>query len=124
MFALWLDEENYGLMPFKLPRRIALRRRAAYLLLYGILAFGVLYIMSSGGMGVSFDSERYLATAYHLKQGNTGEAFQGAFPHGPMRYPVAIASIPAVGTDRGLGAGRLVSILSFVVSVVVVFLLG
>ena len=111
-------------MSFKLPRRIVLKRRAAYLLLYGILAFGVLYIMSSGGMGVSFDSERYLATAYHLKQGNTGEAFQRAFPHGPMLYPVAIASIPAVGTDRGLGAARLVSILSFVVSVAVVFLLG
>lgn len=111
-------------MSLKLSERIALNRRAAYLLLYAILAFVAIYVMTSGGMGVSFDSERYLTTAYHLKQGDVEKALERAFPHSPMFYPLAIASIPSIGADRGLGAARLVSILSLVVSVVMVFLLG
>lgn len=84
----------------------------------------VIYVMTSGGMGVSFDSERYLATAYHLKQGDYEEAFHRIYPHAPMLYPLAITSLPWMGTDRGVSAARLISIFAFVVSVSFVFLLG
>lgn len=111
-------------MSLKPLKKIARNQGVVFAFLYGVLAFVAIYVITSGGMGVSFDSERYLITAYHLKQGDVEKAFQRAFPHSPMFYPLAIASIPSIGADKGLGAARLLSLFSFAVSAATVFLLG
>jgi 4-amino-4-deoxy-L-arabinose transferase-like glycosyltransferase len=98
--------------------------RLFFALAYGALAFAIIYVATSGGMGVTFDSERYLVTAHYLKQAEFGEAFKTAFAGSPILYPLTILLFKTVGLNEWLTAARLISILSFVVSVMVVFLLG
>ncbi|MGB2768899.1 MAG: hypothetical protein WBC88_04150, partial [Candidatus Zixiibacteriota bacterium] len=93
-------------------------------LLYCVLAVVVMYIFTSGGVGVSADSERYLETADLIRNGEIGEAVRTAYPHSPMFYPLTIAVVQFVGLVHGSDAGRIVGILSFVISVVAVFFLG
>jgi hypothetical protein len=45
------------------------------ILLYGALAFVVIYVMTSGGLGVSADSENYLMLADCFTQKLWGKAF-------------------------------------------------
>jgi len=77
--------------------------------------------MTSGGLGVSSDSENYLTTANCFIQQRWEEAFN---PFWPPLYPLTIAAVKALGVVELVDAARIVSILSFVVVVVTVFLLG
>jgi 4-amino-4-deoxy-L-arabinose transferase-like glycosyltransferase len=92
--------------------------------IYGALAFVVIYVVTSGGLGLSFDSERYLVTAHYMQQGKLDQTLRTAFPGSPLFYPISILALKAVGLSEWLTAARIISILSFVVSVIVVFLLG
>lgn len=111
-------------MNSKAVRKIALNQKVVFPFLYGILALAVIFLMTSGGMGVSVDSERYLITANHLRHLEFETAFKTVFPHSPIFYPFTIALVQILGLAEGIGAARMVSILSFVVSVIVVFFLG
>ena len=111
-------------MSFKVVKEIAQNKRIIFALLYGFLALVVIYVMTSGGMGVSFDSEIYLTAASHLKQAEAKEAFKAAFPAAPIFYPLTVAMVPSFGLDRVVGAARIISIFSFVISVMMVFFLG
>ncbi len=89
--------------------------------LYASLAFVVIYVMTSGGLGISFDSEYYLVAAKRFTQQRWQKAFN---PIWPPFYPLTIATFKALGLAGLIGAARIVSILSFVILVVTVFLLG
>ena len=99
-------------------------QKLIFAFLYGVLALVIIFVMTSGGMGVSFDSERYLVTAHYLKQAEVKDALKTAFPGSPYFYPLTIVMLRVSGLDEWLDAARMVSILSFVVSVMVVFFLG
>lgn len=90
-------------------------------LLYAALAFVVIYVMTSGGLGISVDSENYLVMASRFTQQQWGKAFNPVWP--PL-YPLTIAAIKGPGLAELFDAARIVSILSFVILVVTVFLLG
>lgn len=92
-----------------------------FTLLYAAFAFVVIYIMTSGGLGVSSDSENYLPIAYGFSQ----QLWKGSFnPVWPPFYPLTIAAIKVLGGVELVGAARIVSILSFMILVATVFLLG
>lgn len=96
-------------------------QKLIFAFLYGFLAFGVIYVMTSGGMGVSFDSEKYLLMAKYLNEGEWENAFNTTWL--PF-YPMTIALTTLVGLSPGVDAARMVSIICFVVSIMVVFFLG
>jgi hypothetical protein len=96
-------------------------RTLFFCLLYGVLAFRLIYLLSSGGLGVSYDSENYLAMAKHSVQGQWAKTLNPVWP--PL-YPLSIATIEYLGSAQPLTAARLVSIFSYVVLVIAVFLLG
>ncbi len=93
-------------------------------LLYGILALAVIWVMTSGGMGVSYDSERYLISAHHFSQGETEQAFKIVSPTFPIFYPLTISIAQRLGWGDGTGAARTLSVLAFILSVLLVFHLG
>ncbi|MCK4223560.1 MAG: glycosyltransferase family 39 protein [candidate division Zixibacteria bacterium] len=90
-------------------------------LLYATLAFVVIYVITSGGLGISVDSENYLTIANGFTQQRWGESFN---PVWPPFYPLTIAAIKALRLAELVDAARIVSILSFVILVVTIFLLG
>jgi 4-amino-4-deoxy-L-arabinose transferase-like glycosyltransferase len=96
-------------------------RTFLFCLLYGVLAFWLVYLLSSGGLGVSYDSENYLIMAERFIQGQWAKTFNPVWP--PL-YPLSIATIEYLGSTEPLTAARLVSIFAYVVLVVAVFLLG
>jgi 4-amino-4-deoxy-L-arabinose transferase-like glycosyltransferase len=104
--------------------KIVLNRKWAFPSLYGILALAIMLLMTSGGMGVSVDSERYLITANALSHLDFETAFRISLPHSPLFYPLSIALVQILGLAQGVGAARIVSVLSFVVSAMVLFFLG
>ena len=93
----------------------------AFALLYAFLGSAVISAVTSGGMGISFDSENYLAAANCLVEHRWSEAFN---PVWPSLYPLTIAAVGSLGPNELLGAARIVSILSFAAVIVTVFLLG
>ncbi len=72
-------------------------------------------------MGVSYDSENYLIMAERSVQGQWAETFN---PVWPAFYPLSIAAIEYLGSALPLVAARTISILSYIVLVIAVFLLG
>ena len=90
-------------------------------LLYASIAFVVIYVMTSGGIGISVDSENYLVAANRFTQQRWGEAFN---PIWPPLYPLTIAAIKALGLAGLSGIARMISILSFVILLATVFLSG
>ena len=96
-------------------------RTLLFCLLYAVLAFWLIYLLSSGGLGVSYDSENYLIMAERSVQGQWARTLNPVWP--PL-YPLSIAAIEYLGLAQPLGAARIVSIFAFVVLVVAVFLLG
>lgn len=97
------------------------KNKLAFSVLYALLAFVEIYVMTSGGLGISYDSENYLVMAARFAQKLWGEAFNPVWP--PV-YPLTIATIKVLGVNVLFEAARGVCILSFVISVVAVFLLG
>ncbi len=93
-------------------------------LFYSILALVVIWAMTSGGMGVSYDSERYLISANHLMHLETEQAFRMVSPTFPIFYPLAISVIQWLGSGGGTVAARIISILAFIISAAAVFRLG
>ncbi len=89
--------------------------------LYAGLACAVMCLVTSGGLGVSYDSENYLVMAERFAQQRWGETFNPVWP--PL-YPLAVAAINVLGLAEPLGAARIISVLSYAVLVVAVFLLG
>lgn len=109
------------------PKKVGYQSKWAsfgFTLFYGILALVVIWVMTSGGMGVSYDSERYLISAGHLKHLETEQAFRMVSPAFPIFYPLAISMMQWLGFGDGTGAARIISILAFIVSVAAVFRLG
>jgi 4-amino-4-deoxy-L-arabinose transferase-like glycosyltransferase len=104
--------------------KIVLNRKWAFPFLYGILALVVIISMTSGGMGVSVDSERYLITADQLRHLDFESAFKTILPHSPIFYPLTVALVQISGLAQGADAARIISILSFVISVIATFYLG
>lgn len=111
-------------MSFAKLKEIIRDRIFLFALFYGALAFVVIYVMTSGGLGVTFDSERYLVTAHYLKQAKLGEALVTAFAGSPLFYPISILALKLVGLGEWLTCARIISILTYVVSVIAVYLLG
>ncbi len=111
-------------MFFEMIKKAVQNRTFIFALLYGVLGLLIMYVMTSDGMGVSVDSERYLIAADHLKEMQISEALRTAFPHFPLFYPLTVALVGLPGSNEGVGAARMVSILCFVVSLMAVFLLG
>lgn len=97
------------------------RRWLIYVAVYAILACTLMYLVTAGGMGVSFDSEKYLLMALYFEQGAWGTAFNTTWL--PF-YPMMVALGASVGIHPLVDAARLISLLCFVISVVTVFLLG
>lgn len=89
--------------------------------LYAILAFVAIYAMTSGGLGISSDSESYLITSDRFAQGLWADAIN---PIWPPLYPLAIAVVKFAGSAEPVAAARIISILSYLVLVVAVFLTG
>ncbi len=77
--------------------------------------------MTAGGLGISADSESYLVAANRFTQHRWGESVN---PYWPPLYPLNIAAIKAMGLSGLLGAARIVSVFSFIISIVTVYLLG
>ncbi len=96
-------------------------RTLIFSLLYAALAFAAIYVMSSGGLGLSSDSENYLITADRFAQGRWGDAIN---PIWPPLYPLTVAAVGFAGSAEPIAAARIVSILSYLILVVAVFLVG
>lgn len=96
-------------------------RTVFFCLLYGVSAFWLIYLLSSGGLGVSYDSQNYLIMAERFIQGQWAETFNPVWP--PL-YPLCIGIVEYLGSAQPLTAARLLSIFSYVILVVAVFLLG
>jgi 4-amino-4-deoxy-L-arabinose transferase-like glycosyltransferase len=111
-------------MSFSKLKEIIRDRRFKFALLYGLLALVIIYVMTSGGLGVTFDSERYLVTAHYLKQAKLGDALMTAFAGSPLFYPISILALKILGLSDWLTGARIISILTYIVSVIVTFLLG
>ncbi len=111
-------------MCLEVMRKTGESRGLLYALLYGVLGLAAMYAMTSGGMGVSVDSERYLIAANHLKEMEVERTIKAIFPHFPVFYPMMVAVVQFLGRDEGVDAARIVSVLSFAVSLIVIFFLG
>ena len=92
-------------MSFAKLKEMLKERRFLFALFYGALAFVVIYVMTSGGLGVTFDSERYLVTAHYLKQAKLNEALVTAFAGSPLFYPVSILALKLAGLGEWLTGG-------------------
>jgi len=97
------------------------KHKLTFTLLYAVLSLTVIYVMTSGGLGISVDSENYLIIADRFTEHLWGKALN---PIWPPAYPLSIAAIKTLGLAELVGAARVVSILSYVILVVTVFLLG
>lgn len=88
---------------------------------YVVLGSLILFVTTSGGMGVSFDSERYLLMTHYFEEGSWVKAFNPVWP--PL-YPAVVALVSSLGFAQLTDAARLVSLLGFSVSILLVFFLG
>jgi hypothetical protein len=95
--------------------------KSAFALIYAAFACGLICLMTSGGLGISADSESYLVTANRFTQQRWGESLN---PYWPPLYPLSIAAVKATGLAGLLGAARIVSVFSFIISIVTIYLLG
>jgi 4-amino-4-deoxy-L-arabinose transferase-like glycosyltransferase len=98
-----------------------LKNKLTFTFLYAALALVIIYVMTSGSLGISVDSENYLNIAHRFTEHLWGTAFN---PVWPPAYPLSIAVIKALGVAELVGAAQAVAIISFVILVVTVFLLG
>ena len=90
-------------------------------MIYAAIALAVIYVMTAGGLGVSYDSGNYLLSAQRLAAGEWGRA---AAPIWPPLYPLAIALLDVPGSADPLKAARILSLLTYPALVVAVFLWG
>jgi 4-amino-4-deoxy-L-arabinose transferase-like glycosyltransferase len=96
-------------------------RAVIFALLYAALAFTLIYIMTSGGPGVSYDSENYLVMAERFTLEQWSRTFNPVWP--PL-YPLIIAAIKVLGTADLVDAARLVSIFCYLLLIVAVYRVG
>jgi hypothetical protein len=92
-----------------------------FLLVYAAAALAVIYVLTAGGLGVSYDSGNYLLSAQLLAAGEWGRA---AAPIWPPLYPLAIALLDVPGSVHPLKAARILSVLTYAALVVAIFLWG
>lgn|GEM_PF-1190850 len=90
-----------------------------FLTIYAAAALAIIYLMTAGGLGVSYDSGNYLLSAQLLA---AGEWSRAAAPIWPPLYPLTIALLDLPGPADPLKAARILSVLTYAMLVAAIFL--